>query len=68
MLGSGTGGVLACFDDRLMVIKVGAMTSWMAGSMGGGRVTTIHYRDITSVETPVVRDGCPTGCTRSAAM
>lgn len=44
------GGALAAFDDRCMIIKVGAMTSMMAGSFGGGRITTFPYTDITGIE------------------
>lgn len=43
-------GVMAAFEDRLMIIKTGAITSWMAGSMGGGRSATFHYSDITGIE------------------
>lgn len=50
VLGNGGAGAMACFDDRLMVIKVGAVASFMAGSLGGGRITTIYYRDITGIE------------------
>ncbi len=50
ILGSGTAGVLAAFDDRLAIIKTGAMTGMLAGSMGGGRSGTFHFRDITGIE------------------
>jgi len=50
VLNAGAAGVLACFKDRLMVIKSGGLTGLMAGALGGGRVTTIYYRDITGIE------------------
>lgn len=50
ILGDGINGVLAAFDDRCMVIKKGLGTSFMAGSLGGGRVATFAYRDITGIE------------------
>lgn len=50
ILGDGINGVLAAFEDRCMVIKKGFGTSFMAGSLGGGRVATFAYRDITGIE------------------
>lgn len=50
ILGAGTGGVLAAFDDRLAIIKTGAMTGMLAGSMGGQRSGTFHFRDVTGIE------------------
>ncbi|WP_207908800.1 SHOCT domain-containing protein [Pseudonocardia endophytica] len=50
VIGSGTGGVFAALPDRAMIIKVGAMTSMMAGSLGGGRVTTFPFSEITGIE------------------
>lgn len=43
-------GVLAAWEDRLSVIKTGAVTGFMAGSLGGERSATFHYVDITGVE------------------
>lgn len=43
-------GVLVVFRDRCMIIKAGGMTGFMAGTLGGARVTTFYYRDITGVE------------------
>jgi hypothetical protein len=37
VVGSGVRGVLAAFEDRLLILKVGAMTSMMADSFGGGQ-------------------------------
>jgi hypothetical protein len=44
------GGALVAFADRCMIVKVGAMTSMMAGSFGGGRITTFPYGEITGIE------------------
>jgi hypothetical protein len=46
----GGGGVLAAFDDRLTIIKTGALTSWAAGSLGGERAATFFFRDVTGLE------------------
>ncbi|WP_353114990.1 DUF2510 domain-containing protein [Microbacterium sp.] len=43
-------GVLAAFDDRLAIIKTGAMTSLMAGSLGGERSTTFYFADVNAIE------------------
>lgn len=50
VIGAGIKGVFAAFEDRCMIVKTGAMTSMMAGSLGGGRTTTFHYSDITGIE------------------
>lgn len=50
VLGTGTGGVLAAWDERLAIIKTGAMTGMMAGSLGGERTATFHFVDITGIE------------------
>jgi hypothetical protein len=50
IVGSGTAGVLAAWDDRLAIIKTGAMTSMLAGSLGGERAATFHFVDITGIE------------------
>lgn len=47
---AGAAGVLAAFDDRLAIIKTGAATSLMAGSLGGERAALFHYVDITGLE------------------
>lgn len=46
----GVSGALVAFDDRLVIVKKGVFTAWMAGSMGFGRVTTFYYSDITNIE------------------
>ena len=48
--GESGNGALVAFADRCMIIKKGAMTSFMAGSLGGGRVATFMYTDITGIE------------------
>lgn len=50
ILGDGINGVLVAFDDRCMIIKKGLGTSFMASSLGGGRVATFAYHDITGIE------------------
>ena len=50
VLSGGSDGVLVAFDDRLMLIKVGALTSLLADAFGGGRVTTFMFHDITGIE------------------
>lgn len=50
IVGDGINGVLAAFNDRCIVIKKGLATSFMAGSLGGGRTATFDYRDITGIE------------------
>ncbi|WP_404351677.1 hypothetical protein LG324_02980 [Phycicoccus jejuensis] len=50
VLSSGAGGVMAAFDDRLLIIKTGALTSMMAGSFGGGRTAVFDFAHITGVE------------------
>lgn len=47
---SGGAGTLTAFDDRLAIIKTGALTSYMAGSLGGERSATFHFPDITGIE------------------
>ncbi len=43
-------GVLAAFDDRLIIVKTGAITAFQAGALGGGRVTTFPYDHVTGIE------------------
>ena len=51
VLAPGAGqGVLAAFEDRLAIIKTGALTSFMAGSLGGERSTTFYFTDINAIE------------------
>ena len=50
LIGESAGGTLAAFNDRLMLAKVGAMTSFMSGAFGGGRLTTFHFDHITGIE------------------
>ncbi|WP_165807277.1 SHOCT domain-containing protein [Nocardioides currus] len=50
LVSSGGAGLLAAWDDRLAIVKTGAMTSFMAGSLGGERSAVFHYTDITGIE------------------
>jgi len=50
MISNGYAGLFAAFSDRCMIVKVGAMTGIMAGSIGGGRITSFHYSEITGIE------------------
>ena len=50
VLSSGAGGVMAAFSDRLLIVKTGALTSMMAGSLGGGRTTSFDFAHITGIE------------------
>ncbi len=43
-------GALVAFKDRCAIVKKGIGTSFLAGSLGGGRVATFAYRDITAIE------------------
>ena len=47
---SGSDGALAAFDSELIILKIGALTGFMAGATGGGRVTHFPYRQITTIE------------------
>ena len=46
----GGAGTLVGFDDRLVILKTGGLTSLMAGSFGGQRQATFQYDDITGIE------------------
>jgi hypothetical protein len=51
VLSSGGGsGVLAAWNDRLMIIKTGGLTGFMAGATGGGRSGTFYFKDINGIE------------------
>jgi hypothetical protein len=43
-------GSLVAMKDRCMIIKSGAIGGFMAGSLGGARVSSFYYRDITGIE------------------
>jgi hypothetical protein len=47
---AGGAGTLVAFEDRMAIIKTGALTSFMAGTLGGERSATFHYIDITGIE------------------
>ncbi|PPJ35817.1 hypothetical protein C5E45_23695 [Nocardia nova] len=50
VINSGVAGVLAAYEDRLIIAKVGAGASFMTGALGGGRVATFMFEDITNIE------------------
>ena len=50
IVGEGSAGGLVAFSDRCMIIKKGALAGLMAGSVGGGRVATFMYSEITGLE------------------
>ena len=50
LVSAGGAGLLAAWGDRLSIIKTGALTSFMAGALGGQRTATFHLRDITGLE------------------
>ncbi len=43
-------GVLAAFDDRLVLVKTGLVTALQAGALGGGRTTTFAFDHVTGIE------------------
>lgn len=43
-------GCMACFNDRLMVVKAGNTQGLMAGTLFGSRSTTFYYSDINAIE------------------
>jgi hypothetical protein len=47
---SASAGSLVAMKDRCLLIKSGALAGFMAGSLGGARVTSFYYRDITGIE------------------
>jgi hypothetical protein len=47
---AGFSGTLIAFDDRLVIIKTGAMTSLLAGSLGGERSAVFYFSEITGIE------------------
>jgi hypothetical protein len=50
VIGNGAAGVFAAFADRCMMVKVGGMAGFMSGSLGGGRITTFPYAEVTGIE------------------
>ena len=51
LINSGGGaGALYAYEDRLVIAKVGALTSFMADSFGAGRVSTLPFNQITGIE------------------
>lgn len=51
ILSPGAGmGVLAAFENRLVIIKTGLVPGFMAGSLGGERASIFYFSQITGVE------------------
>lgn len=48
--GSTWSGAIIGMNERLILIKSGVMGGLMSGSLGGARVATFYYRDITGIE------------------
>lgn len=46
----GATGALVAFEDRCAIIKTGAMTGLLAGSLFGGRQAVFYFADITGIE------------------
>ena len=43
-------GSLVAMKDRCILIKSGVLGGFMSGSLGGARVSSFYYRDITGIE------------------
>ena len=43
-------GAIVALENRCMLIKSGGMAGFMAGTLGGARVATFYYSDITGIE------------------
>lgn len=43
-------GSLVAMEDRCILIKSGVLGGFMSGSLGGARVSSFYYRDITGIE------------------
>ena len=43
-------GAIVALPNRCLLIKSGAIAGFMAGSLGGARVASFYYRDITGIE------------------
>lgn len=50
IIGSPGAGVLAAFEDRLVLTKTGLVTSATAGSLGGERTATFDFHHVTGLE------------------
>jgi hypothetical protein len=46
----GATGALVAFDDRLAIIKTGAMTGLLAGATFGGRQAVFYFSEVTGIE------------------
>ena len=43
-------GALAAYTDRCLIIKTGFSAGLMAGALGGSRISSFYYKDITGIE------------------
>jgi Short C-terminal domain len=43
-------GALAAYSDRCLIVKTGLVAGFMAGSLGGSRISTFYYSEITGIE------------------
>lgn len=48
--GSGQAGAIIGLSDRCLIIKSGALGGLMAGTLGGARVASFYYSEITGIE------------------
>ncbi len=49
VIAEGLNGALAAYDDRLAIIKRGALTGWMTGATRRGRVQEFPYAEIAGL-------------------
>lgn len=43
-------GALAAYSDRCLIVKTGLVAGFMAGTLGGSRISTFYYTEITGIE------------------
>lgn len=43
-------GALAAYSDRCLIVKTGLAAGFMAGTLGGSRISTFYYSEITGIE------------------
>ncbi len=43
-------GALAAYSDRCLIVKTGLVAGFMAGTLGGSRISTFYYSEITGIE------------------
>jgi hypothetical protein len=49
VIAEGIYGLLVAFEDRLAIVKKGAMTSWLSGARGEGLLGTFAYAEIGGI-------------------